>query len=366
MRVGHQNIASGTALGGVALPAAEGGTVALCFFGKIGGESGPSRNFNVSGTASEAIVKRSQSSWSQHVLSDARFRFDVFSHFWSPEIAQTWDTVWQEERRRYPQRVRLVASRFESTRYRGNSTTQLKFRCFMKLCARTMSGLSSIVSVLRLKREQEEASSTRYDLVVVTRHDLVFAHAWRMPSLRQRDEWTLHIPGHCYGRCLPSGRLPGGCKMSGRACPWPYIPGSKQAYRTNDWLFWGSTKVADAMSEVLAYYPQYEPEIRKTATCSAMHYFLSYHAHQRGMSIAFGPLMVDRDVRITRMTQPAVNETDLPPNFICFRKTAGIVPRPIVNLSALPHPDALNQQCPWTSVGVCSRMSLCNAGDVQY
>ena len=62
-----------------------------------------------------------------------------------------------------------------------------------------------------------------------------------------------------------------------------------------------------------------------------------------------------RDVTLTRLTAP---RKEAPPGltatgFKCYYRTA-IPPKGQVNVSLLPHPPLLNEQCPFTAALVCN------------
>jgi len=329
--------------------------VALCFFGKHGGADKPSREMNASQLANETILRRSQLSWSQHLLgANTEYRFDVFAHSWSPEVSEVWSKLWSEEERSTRGRVKAIRSVHEPTHYKNFGNQWLSFACKMNLCRRTMSAILSIAKVLQLKQEAEFSGKFRYDTVVVARHDLVFASGWRLPLLSSADE-VLYLPANCFGRCAAARgqpRIPKGCLLSGMACPWHYISGLKRAWRTNDWLFWSSSAVADIMSDMMRGYHDYESHLRKTASFSAMHYFFSFHAVHRNLPIAFGPLMTERDILMTReaLHRESLSGGDL---HVCVRRADSVRAIWHFNLSELPHPQVLNQQCMFDTITLC-------------
>ena len=75
----------------------------------------------------------------------------------------------------------------------------------------------------------------------------------------------------------------------------------KRAWRVIDWLFWASNDAADTMGDVMRHLGPYTSDLRAMGVLfSATHYLWSYHAHRSGLTMEFGPLLVERDVALAR------------------------------------------------------------------
>ena len=74
----------------------------------------------------------------------------------------------------------------------------------------------------------------------------------------------------------------------------------------------------------------------------------------------FGPLLVERDVALARTVPPAHRERPAEALY-CFHDAGGRVGRGLDNLTALPHPEALNRQCPWEFTLACHADTNCDA-----
>ena len=353
--------------------------VALCFFGKHGDDAGPSRAMLPNATASTPILRASFASWRDRVvLANPQLHFDVFAHSWSPEVASLFETLWTlRPSGAGGNRARPLLARHahEPTMYKREGQNGLAFRCEVSHgnCERSASALLSLSRVLRLKQDYELLEGKRYAAAIVARHDLLFARDFRLPpQMLGPGSRTLGLPSECFGKCgvlwpksLRTGAdprfapPPPHCALRGRACPVPYITGRKRAWRVIDWLFWASNDAADTMGDVMRHLGPYTSDLRGMGVLfSATHYLWSYHAHRSGLTMEFGPLLVERDVALARTVPPAHRERPADALY-CFNDAGGRVGRGLDNLTALPHPEALNRQCPWEFTLACHADTNC-------
>ena len=96
-----------------------------------------------------------------------RWDIDVVGHSWSPEIGQTLDALFAPKRAVHEQGMSI--SNFKCP----NPSFNLGF------CHRTVSHVLGITKAMRVKEEEESARGRKYDMVFLSRWDVL----WQTPLL---------------------------------------------------------------------------------------------------------------------------------------------------------------------------------------
>lgn len=330
--------------------------VALVFFGKHGADETRSHQMARAQTGSLALIRRSYQSWRSKLLdANPGSRFDVFIHSWSPEVADELTRLWGDT---------IVAQHHEPTRYISEhpGTTDLRFRCeaVQVLCERTLSQLLSISKALQLKRESELEQGAKYEIVLVSRHDLMLAADWRLPEyLWAAEAIDVWLPRQCPA-CGNSRNVavPHGCKLVSEACEYDFAPKLKRTYLALDWFFAAASPAADTMGDLVRHHGAYSRVLRQWSDRSDTHHLWPYHALHAGLRLNWGLLLHQRDFELARYgNQNASAPTDPGSAFRCYyalpqnQKAAA---RPGgVNLTRLPHPPFMNRQCPYEQALLC-------------
>ena len=154
-------------------------SLAVVLHGRMGGMASlmpgapgrPLRSFDgaVPSPSSAALCA---ASLEQHVIGPnrAHFAVDVFGHSWSPEIGATLDGLFAPRRSLHEEGI-----------------SKANFRCpdpnfSHGYCHRTVSHLLGIARAMRLKKLEEIARGREYDVVFLSRWDIL----WRTPLLELR------------------------------------------------------------------------------------------------------------------------------------------------------------------------------------
>ena len=198
----------------------------------------------------------------RHVIAPNRARFraiDVVGHSWSPEIGATLDTLFGLRRSHHQPGILRSAFRCPNATFAPG------------YCYRTASHVLGIARAMALKRAEEEARGSTYDLVLLSRWDIL----WSSPLLdvkslphwhanRERRRRTVWLPRICAplesgnaGLALRSAICGGGatpwlasqaareCSAQARACQPDMSAEARELYVMDWWLLIGHTADAD-------------------------------------------------------------------------------------------------------------------------
>ena len=271
--------------------------MALVLFGKLDVvQSSRAQLSSPMDRVSEAVIRRSHHDWSQNLLrANEHVHFDIFIHTWSPDSRQLLTELWGGM---------LVSQAHEPARFADTSSQILAYQCQVKLinCGRAMSQLLSIDKALQLKREHELATGLLYPAVIVARHDISLLSPSELPaaflSPRAGDVWFQMDCGR--GSCQVDGdfALPKGCAIGGRLCTSSAVNGSVPGLPI-DWMFGGSSAVADLMGDLVRRFHDVSREMRNTEMrFISTHNLWPVHALKAGLSVRWE---LPRHVTLSRM-----------------------------------------------------------------
>jgi hypothetical protein len=248
-------------------------SLAVVLHGRMGGMASlmpgapgrPLRSFDgaVPSPSSAALCA---ASLEQHVIGPnrAHFAVDVFGHSWSPEIGATLDGLFAPRRSLHEEGI-----------------SKANFRCpdpnfSHGYCHRTVSHLLGIARAMRLKKLEEIARGREYDVVFLSRWDIL----WRTPLLelralprwhahRERRRRTVWLPRICIP--IDGGDRPGSafrsavcggsastwlatqaareCSRAARACQPDMSLEARELYVMDWWLVLGTSADADEFAE---------------------------------------------------------------------------------------------------------------------
>lgn len=330
-------------------------SVALVFFGKLGGEGSKSRDLSEGDNASVTQFMHSASKWLDNLIdANEKLHFDVFMHSWSPDIEQTLEQSYGPL---------LIKAEHDATHYTDSTTHQLAFQCESPAsvnCPRTISQMLSVHKALSLRREHEVATAQRYDLVIVSRHDMSIMLPYKLPrellALDPLAADEIWFPSDCphTSSCFAasSGVVPRGCHVGGRWCHTKSGDFSRSVRAGLalgvlplglDVMYAGSAAACDQMGNLVF---SFHNLVRKVARAGEhfvhTHLLWPYHAAQSGLRVRWN-LVDSRRLVFTRNEHAFARS--------CFdSKTEFVLQGQLRNTTLAP---GMEDQCPYDHVIIC-------------
>ena len=262
---------------------------ALCFHGKLGSiDRGQGWTRAVDGAPPTIDVNVfTYAGFARHLVaanSDA-YTIDVYGHSWSPEVGPALDALYQpagsshqpEESNRNRQLCRQIGEKLKQLTAALGSSPWQRFGVVGRgadSCERTASHLLGMQRAIRLKRAGERKGGFTYDVVMVSRWDVI----WSRPFLFSRVDTSANafsLPTFCthashvdhkaplerslheYRRAVCGGAHSAGqvptaasnCNPSHRPCSGDLSTLARELYLL-DWWFVSSSAAADGFALV--------------------------------------------------------------------------------------------------------------------